>query len=197
MVGVLRARYLRTRHMLNVGPLELMVILIVALLVVGPSRLPEVGRSVGRGLREFRKAQDEVRATLQTALADEPPPARVNLPAPAVDAAPENVESSTENAPVENAPVREPAPDVTTGSEAAEMARTLGRGLAELRRAREEIQRTFKVDLGDVTAAPKNERPLGAESPHAVPTRGADRAGRGHRARADRRESFGKPAAAE
>jgi sec-independent protein translocase protein TatA len=38
----------------NVGPLELLVVMIIALIVLGPKRLPEVGRSVGRGLREFR-----------------------------------------------------------------------------------------------------------------------------------------------
>ncbi len=57
--------------MFNIGPLELMVILVIALLVVGPKRLPEVGRSIGRGLREFRKAQDEVRQTLRFDLDDE------------------------------------------------------------------------------------------------------------------------------
>jgi sec-independent protein translocase protein TatA len=38
----------------NVGPLELLVVGIIALLVLGPKRLPEVGRSLGKGLREFR-----------------------------------------------------------------------------------------------------------------------------------------------
>ena len=38
-----------------VGPKELIVVLIVALLVFGPKRLPEVGRSLGRGLREFKE----------------------------------------------------------------------------------------------------------------------------------------------
>ncbi len=37
------------------GPLELMVILVVALLVLGPQKLPEAARSVGRGLREFKE----------------------------------------------------------------------------------------------------------------------------------------------
>jgi sec-independent protein translocase protein TatA len=40
--------------MFNIGPLELMVILIVALVVVGPKRLPEVGKTIGKSLREFR-----------------------------------------------------------------------------------------------------------------------------------------------
>src|SRR2546428_345217 len=58
--------------MFNIGPLELMVILLVALVVVGPERLPELGRTIGRGLREFRKAQDELRDTLKFDLDEEP-----------------------------------------------------------------------------------------------------------------------------
>ena len=38
----------------NIGPLELIVVLIIALVVFGPKRLPELGRSMGRGIREFR-----------------------------------------------------------------------------------------------------------------------------------------------
>ena len=38
----------------NIGPLEIIVILIIALVVFGPKRLPELGRSMGKGMREFR-----------------------------------------------------------------------------------------------------------------------------------------------
>jgi sec-independent protein translocase protein TatA len=38
------------------GPMELIVILIVALIVLGPNKLPEAARSVGRGMREFKES---------------------------------------------------------------------------------------------------------------------------------------------
>jgi sec-independent protein translocase protein TatA len=40
----------------NIGPMELFVVAIIALLVVGPKRLPEVGKSLGKGIREFKES---------------------------------------------------------------------------------------------------------------------------------------------
>jgi len=40
----------------NVGPMELIIVLAIALIVLGPKKLPEVGRSIGRGMREFRQS---------------------------------------------------------------------------------------------------------------------------------------------
>jgi sec-independent protein translocase protein TatA len=40
----------------NVGPMELIIVLVIALIVLGPKRLPEVGRSVGKGMREFKES---------------------------------------------------------------------------------------------------------------------------------------------
>lgn len=48
----------------SLGPLEIVVIAVVALLVFGPNRLPEMGRQVGRAVRELRKFQDSVRDEL-------------------------------------------------------------------------------------------------------------------------------------
>jgi len=38
----------------NVGPMELIIVLAIALIVLGPKKLPEAGRSIGRGMREFK-----------------------------------------------------------------------------------------------------------------------------------------------
>jgi len=54
--------------MLDIGFQELLLILVIALLVFGPKRLPELGRAVGRAMREFRRASDEFRSTLETNL---------------------------------------------------------------------------------------------------------------------------------
>ena len=40
----------------SIGPMELVIVLVIALLVLGPKRLPDAGRSLGRGLREFKDA---------------------------------------------------------------------------------------------------------------------------------------------
>jgi sec-independent protein translocase protein TatA len=40
----------------NVGPLEIVLVLVIALIVLGPQRMPDVARSVGKGMREFRDA---------------------------------------------------------------------------------------------------------------------------------------------
>jgi sec-independent protein translocase protein TatB len=60
--------------MLNIGPQELLIVLIIALVVVGPQRLPELGRTIGKALRELRKIQDDVKDTIRFDLDDEPEP---------------------------------------------------------------------------------------------------------------------------
>jgi Tat protein translocase TatB subunit len=63
----------------DIGLQEMLVIGVLALLVFGPSKLPELGRMVGRAMREFRRASDEFRSTVETNLhmndLDPPPPA--------------------------------------------------------------------------------------------------------------------------
>ena len=40
----------------NIGPLELIVVLVIALVILGPKKLPQMGHSVGKGMREFKDA---------------------------------------------------------------------------------------------------------------------------------------------
>jgi len=184
--------------MLNIGPQELLIILVIALIVVGPQRLPTLGRSIGRGLRELRKAQDEVKRTIQVNLDDEPPngsagtrsPGRAVPPGSSGGRTPQP--SSTPGAPGE---VPRPAvPDATPtaseplpANEIREISRSLGRSLAELRRAKEEVQRSFRVDLAGPAsrpAAPKRTEPrptapepsmASADAPGSVTPSGDDR----------------------
>src|SRR5262245_34862242 len=73
--------------MFDIGLQELVVIFVIALIVFGPKNLPQLGRSLGRAMREFRRASDEFRNTIETNLeinAPDPPPTPVETPAPAM-----------------------------------------------------------------------------------------------------------------
>ena len=57
--------------MFGIGSTELLVILIVALLVVGPKNLPKIARTIGRAMGEFRRVSTEFQRTLNTEIAFE------------------------------------------------------------------------------------------------------------------------------
>jgi TatA/E family protein of Tat protein translocase len=68
---------------MSVGPAEILIILVVALLVFGPHRLPEVARQVGSAMRELRKMQDTVRGELDMVL--HPEHGTSSSPIPAIE----------------------------------------------------------------------------------------------------------------
>ena len=49
----------------SVGFPELIIIFVIALIIFGPRKLPEIGRSLGKGLAEFKKASNDLRSTLE------------------------------------------------------------------------------------------------------------------------------------
>jgi sec-independent protein translocase protein TatA len=49
----------------SIGMPELIIILVIALIIFGPRKLPELGRSLGRSIGEFKKASNELRSTLE------------------------------------------------------------------------------------------------------------------------------------
>ena len=77
--------------MFDIGLQELVLIFVIALLVFGPKNLPQLGRSLGRAMREFRRASDEFRSTIETNLKiNEPDP----LPEPLATATPDPAPAS-------------------------------------------------------------------------------------------------------
>jgi len=93
--------------MFGLQPIHLIFILVIALIVVGPGKLPDVGASLGKTIKEFRKAATDVQDATSMTGATAPAAAPVAAaPAPApVQAAP---------APVQTAPVAAPVPVAET-----------------------------------------------------------------------------------
>ena len=72
----------------SIGMPELMIIFVIALIIFGPRKLPELGRSMGKSLSEFKRASHDLKNTLdeEIRIEDKPPPsqsARQKPPAPA------------------------------------------------------------------------------------------------------------------
>ncbi len=104
--------------MFGIGMPELLVIMVVALLVFGPGRLPELARSLGRGMAEFRRASTDLRQSFLDP-DDEPPPTNKRAEeAPAeqpADPAGLEAPASAPGAPVEAAKPKHRAPSGQDG----------------------------------------------------------------------------------
>ncbi|MEW5991216.1 MAG: twin-arginine translocase TatA/TatE family subunit [Chloroflexota bacterium] len=88
----------------NIGPGELIIVLVIALLVIGPGKLPEVGSALGKSIREFRRAATDVKeaTSLEPAKGqDAAKSAAVETPAaaPAVPVAPAQAPTQAPTAP--------------------------------------------------------------------------------------------------
>jgi TatA/E family protein of Tat protein translocase len=71
----------------NFGPTELIIILVIALVVLGPGKLPEVGSALGKSIREFRKAATDVKdATSLEPVKSTPPAEAPRVAAPPTEA---------------------------------------------------------------------------------------------------------------
>ena len=87
------------------GPLELVIILVIALLILGPGKLPDVGAALGKSIKEFRKASSDVQDAVKLDIDTSPLP---NAPAAATPAVP-----------VTAPPVAEPPAPVAPAADAA------------------------------------------------------------------------------
>jgi len=78
----------------NIGPFELLLVLVLALLILGPGKLPEVGAALGRTLRDFRKATTEVDEAVKAADLSKPLPTKPSETDKQSNAAPADVDSA-------------------------------------------------------------------------------------------------------
>lgn len=85
--------------MFGIGMPELLLILAVALIVLGPKKLPEMARTLGRGLAEFRRTTDDVKREMQAAAdeVDAPPSSDETNTDPSGEGEPANTESPTDD----------------------------------------------------------------------------------------------------
>ena len=71
------------------GPVELIIILVIALLILGPGKLPDVGSALGKSIREFRKASSDLSASVKVDTSPNAnPPAAPSADAPAAPSEP-------------------------------------------------------------------------------------------------------------
>jgi sec-independent protein translocase protein TatB len=101
--------------MFGLGFGEILIILVLALVLLGPQKLPEVAKQLGKGLRDFKKASDDLKSQFEQELyADERKAARARIApptAPVPAAAPQPVPpASVDNVPGLDAALAEPAP---------------------------------------------------------------------------------------
>jgi TatA/E family protein of Tat protein translocase len=98
------------------GPLELVIILVIALLILGPGKLPDVGSALGKSIREFRKASSDLGDSVKVDTSPLPPTPQDAPPAPAPIATAATTEpSATPAAPATPSPAPRPS-EPTTGT---------------------------------------------------------------------------------
>ena len=95
----------------QIGPLEILVVSVIALIVFGPQRLPEIARSVGRALNEFKRQAGDIRAEFESGLEVED---EREVPGPIVHKGTTPEPSSVAKLPEETAPTPAMDPDPAT-----------------------------------------------------------------------------------
>jgi sec-independent protein translocase protein TatB len=107
--------------MFGIGFPELLMIMAIALIVLGPKRLPDIAKALGRGLSEFKRASDELKQTFEAEVHSQdtdqqtPPPVKLTPPGAMQTPYPDEANADTQQPSVDTEPVaEEPAPETET-----------------------------------------------------------------------------------
>jgi Tat protein translocase TatB subunit len=102
----------------QVGPLEILVVAVLALIIFGPQRLPEIARTVGKFLNEARRMANEVKTEFKEGL-DDPVEDEVDIPPPTEAGMTEAPEPSEASEPSPESPPQTTTPAPATGTDDA------------------------------------------------------------------------------
>ena len=98
----------------SLGPAEILVVLVIALLVFGPNKMPEIAKQVGKGFREFRRVQQHLKSELRDVVAEfDSPSSTPTVEQQPVPMLPPKDAASDDSAPVTPAPTPEASAPAT------------------------------------------------------------------------------------
>jgi TatA/E family protein of Tat protein translocase len=147
--------------MFGIGAQELAIILVVALLVFGPKRLPDLARTLGRGLAEFRRASSDLRKSVEMDFSADPKPSNSIKPPPsAANSDPSPTIGTNSQAPAA-------APEAVASEAASEAAEAASEAASEAapEAAPEAAEAAPEVAVPEAASAkpvaPKTEEPVG------------------------------------
>jgi sec-independent protein translocase protein TatA len=92
----------------SLGPAEILVVLVIALLVFGPNKMPEIARQVGKGFREFRRVQQHLKSELRDVVSEFDSPTNATGDQQPPPMLPPKDDTSAPEAPVAGAPAAPP-----------------------------------------------------------------------------------------
>lgn len=162
--------------MFGIGSTELVVILVFGFLLFGPDKLPQMGRTIGRALRQFRETQEKLTAVVQTEVVD-PMAAAAQSGAKKAGVAPAVDDDADADAPAEGTAAAEPARKETFAERRARLAAEKAEAEAEAAKATEgagegetaaegvaEVPEQAETTV-ETTDAPAAEEPAAEEEP--------------------------------
>jgi sec-independent protein translocase protein TatA len=112
----------------SLGPAEILVVLVIALLVFGPNKMPEIAKQVGKGFREFRRVQQHLKSELRDVVSEFDSPSSATVEQQAVPMLPPKETAPDDIVPTAQTPTPAPVADPPSPTAPAPPAAPLASG---------------------------------------------------------------------